>query len=389
MAEAEQGAPAPDNQRAQHRHLTKRRKRLFVQIFEDVKAHNFPRHDVGAEQCWQAVGARRYTRMEPDSPVLALSMRQAISDYMAHRAWEGPPGGVPAIPIAAMARQLPPSFYDAMLDPEKIEAMFKTRGLGESGSMCPICLEPKKRHVAFSRECGHGCCLECCDQWIRHNSLASGGACPGCLKDAGKRTLVDPALLYGRQLGESRDRVVFASFQIPLLQRELDEAHADKDGAAVAKCPACMSISSGRSVLRRCGNPRCAIEFCAQCDSAVDGSAALRAKHLTRECSRISAESSAIASATGFVRCRQCGTSLWHARGHGCHHVKCPECSCEQCHSCGRAHRDPECRCPIYCNPNFKCRCADACPECAAGSRPCQHCLGGCESCLKRRCGNN
>jgi hypothetical protein len=149
-----------------------------------------------------------------------------------------------------------------------------------------------------------------------------------------------------------------------------------------AKCPACMTISERSSVIRRCYNPRCAIEFCSKCETTISEDCDCT-RHIRGGCAATVAETKQILSGKGLAACLKCMTPLWHAQHHGCHHVKCPNCGQEQCHSCGRTYKHPDCKCPIFCRPDFACKCSDSCPECTIAK--CKHCDGYCPTCVSKR----
>ena len=316
-----------------------------------------------------------------------------------------------------------------MDDVEAIERMFEARGIGESGPTCPVCMEPKRKWTRFSTDCDHSLCIECAEDWMKANILASGAKCPGCVADGGPHRpatgvakihrFADPIVMFGKDLTKAHDRVTFASMQIPHLQGELDALTLDNDLRApedrppqplaptkssdmistssakpdrvsqsktIGRCPSCGTVSSGGiNCLRRCHNPRCATEYCIECDTVIIGcNEEQKKKHTSGACKVIAEETKKIFSGEGFAPCETCGTQLYHARGHGCHHVKCPTCNHEQCHSCGKEYirGSATCRCPIFCTNTFKCKCAQICPECETSR--CVHCSGMCIACIRR-----
>jgi hypothetical protein len=282
------------------------------------------------------------------------------------------------------------------LTADDIERLFVSRGLGHSGKSpktCKICLERKDKFIRFSRDCEHDACADCSYAWMKANTLADGARCPGCMYEkASSPSYADPTVMLGKKLGDSYDSIAFASFQIPKLQQALDAMVPSSNAAGafapppVGRCPSCSTVSSGgANCLRQCPNPRCAVTFCLRCDGIIDGDKALKQRHLDAGCATLVAETREIASGEGLSHCTKCGTALWHAVGHGCHHVKCITCGHEQCHACGRPYKHPDCKCPLFCRPDFACRCAKTCPECDAGPKPCTHCTGHCPSCAARR----
>ena len=296
----------------------------------------------------------------------------------------------PPIPVNPMA------LADNMT-PEEIEQAFVTRGLGESGKQCSVCLESKSKWTRFSWDCEHDMCLPCTDLWVKTNLNAVGSRCPGCVAEkATNPRAADPRTMFGKMCGSDHHKTVFASFQIPLLQNEIERFEASMASSSsstpspttnisniVHKCPLCMTLSVKSGTIRRCHNPRCAAEFCTKCDSAIeDGGERIKSKHIRGECSAMVAEVKKILSEKGLTPCGKCSTPLWHARCHGCHHIKCPNCGHEQCHSCGRPHKHPDCKCPVFCRPDFPCNCSSTCPECIKSK--CVHCTGYCTTCLKR-----
>ena len=357
--------------------------------------------------------------------ILAAVM-EAVAGGRMHRAVAARPAGA-GYPIAraaaAPAAAVAPAGGDALVDltreaamaesgvpdglsTEDVERLFALKGVGESGSKCPVCEEPRTTLVRMSRGCSHAMCAECCESFVNYNTLKEGARCFGCVADAPKSgaaasaatvvdsaavaagpkiMYVDPRLLFDGKVDTFR-KVSFSSFQIPKLQAELDEMEPKTQEQQSGTCPLCGTVSmTGRTLLRRCANPRCCVEFCVNCCTALD-KIEDRTKHLTRACTEMAAEASGLAANPGMTPCSKCGTPLFHAQGHGCHHVKCSTCSHEMCHNCGKQWTVPQsCSCPLYCRSDFKCRCAYMCPECRDGDKPCVHCLGSCPSCLARK----
>lgn len=304
---------------------------------------------------------------------------------------------------------------------EVIERMFLTHGLGESGRICQVCLEPKSKWCRFSATCDHDMCYGCAKEWVAANLMPIDGGikCPGCLHDGAAAAassssttsaapmngpaIVDPAILF-KNVDDINPR--FSAIQIIPLQKSLDiycmntmalavfddeKAFATvikpKDLDLVSKCPNCLTVNVTKYTLVRCHNPKCALEYCSTCESTLGytdkpSMDAIRKRHLNKLCSGSLAETRDLIGQGGISICTKCNTPLWHAKRHGCHHVICPKCGHEQCHSCDRTYRDPECKCPIFCRNDFKCKCADSCPECKVSK--CAHCDGACTECLNR-----
>lgn len=312
-----------------------------------------------------------------------------------------PPPPPPAADAPLTAQMFPPGVLPDSATPEEIERLFASRGLGESGPVCPVCLESRSNQVRFSWLCDHEMCPSCAESWIKVNTVASGARCPGCMSGTHNRSVADPRVLFGEGGMRLRyDRAIFASFQLPHLALEIARVQAEQRPPAssssssdsnpvisvMAKCPECMTVAGTgptEQILHRCMNPRCAAVYCVCCDSVLGApSPAIVAKHVSRSCAGSVAETRNIASGPGLTPCGRCGTPLFHAKRHGCHHVTCPTCRHEQCHACGRPHKHPDCKCPIFCSPGFVCRCADSCPECL--TTRCVHCDGSCAHCRER-----
>ena len=276
--------------------------------------------------------------------------------------------------------------------PEEVERIFLSKGLGESGRRCNVCEENRGKFVRFSKKCKHEMCSVCCDQWIRPNTTVNGARCPGCLAERSSSSsdaqpppepnIVDPHVLFGGSVdGSDRNRVVFSSMQVPHLQAELDSSGEQGERRA-HRCPSCMTVSNTWTSIRRCLNPSCAMEFCTKCDSEVcldSGD-----MHTSGRCVPVVEETRSILEGEGLTQCGRCGTPIFHAVHHGCHHIRCPNCAHEMCHSCGRPFKHPDCKCPLFCRGDFECRCATKCPECQSGTK-CTHCDGLCGSCLANR----
>ena len=275
-----------------------------------------------------------------------------------------------------------------------IERAFAIRGVGQAGRACPVCCEVRGKFARFSKGCAHEYCAECVARWVRRNAAPAGALCPGCVADkAAVPRYVDPCVVFGdgKGIAAAAERVSFSSFQLPSLQGELDAEPATAIVGVssplppvpiAGRCPLCMTLApSGKNSLRRCQNPRCAAVYCVACESAVEE----HAPHLRGACSLLSAETKKLAGDRGMSSCPKCGTAVWHARRHGCHHVRCPTCATEFCHACGLPRGDANCACPLFCGADFACRCAAHCPECASAVPPCAHCEGMCADCIGKR----
>lgn len=273
---------------------------------------------------------------------------------------------------------------------EVIERLFAEKGFGESGPKCPICEDTKSHLFRMSYGCSHEMCGECGGSYIKINMTKEGLRCPGCITEARNTPgyvpkYIDPRIVLCGKI-ESFKQISFSSFQIPKLQEELDMMEPKTATPQHGSCPLCNTVSmTGSTVLRRCFNPRCCAEFCVNCGTTIGGSAEDRRRHLTMACTEMAVEAKSLAAKPGMVPCTRCGTPLFHAKNHACHHVKCPNCSFEMCHSCGTEWGNPQkCKCPLFCKSDFKCRCAEECDECKSGTKPCVHCNGSCKCCMER-----
>lgn len=285
-------------------------------------------------------------------------------------------------------------------DLEHIERQFETLGFGQSGRQCPVCMEPRSKWVRFSYECKHDMCIQCAQEWLKQNKRPGGVQCPGCIAEhAITPKQVDPVAFFGvNNVGSDYQSMLFTSMQIPVLQGELDaycmihivQSSSNSSSTSLgvqSRCPKCLSVHSSQNSIIRCHNPKCAVEYCGKCESSLcydseESMKVLRGKHLSRACSASIAETRQILDGPGLVPCSKCMTPLWHARHHGCHHVKCPNCGHEMCHCCGRDYRHPDCKCPIFCRNDYKCNCDPDCPECKTTKRRCVHCDGHCSTCM-------
>jgi hypothetical protein len=440
--------PPSSDVRTQRRYVTARRKSLFMEVFDEAVEtvpHDFTVH-LSNFDCWYRVGSHHFKKCDPSDQLTRDNMLKAISEWIRLAApIRAPAAAAPAPARAAAAPALarataavalaraapvaaapsptptisrlvhvPPNLADisaevlevlgqitaGISDIVELEEMFENRGLGRSGPQCPICMEPKTTRVAFSRNCDHWCCAECSSAWIKFNNLATGARCPGCAKDNIKAAedpaqaaevgnFADPQLMFGaKKLEIFNEMCSFAAFQIPFLQRELDALGPSPTAERSGQCPLCRTVTTardGENCLRRCHNPRCSAVYCLHCNSSVDGGAALQKRHLSGDCSVTVAETKFLMSQKGNMPCSKCGTALWHARGHGCHHVQCPVCSHTQCHTCGLSYTATSgCSCKLFCVPGEPCNCSDECPECRDGHGPCSHCSGNCPSCVAR-----
>lgn len=276
------------------------------------------------------------------------------------------------------------------MTPEAIERLFTLKGVGDSGHKCPVCEDCKKSLIRMNNGCQHMMCSGCVEGFVNANTVKDGAKCFGCVAESQrdptvKVMYVDPRLVFSSGIDNFR-KTSFSSFQIPKLQEELDAMEPKTPEQLSGKCPLCSTVSiNGKTVLRRCMNPRCCAEFCVNCNTALD-KIEDRAKHLTKACTEMATEAKDLSDKPGMTPCSRCGMPLFHAKGHGCHHVKCASCSYEMCHNCGADWKaQPKCGCPLFCNKDFKCRCAEECPECKADIKPCSLCSGSCTICTSRR----
>lgn len=265
-----------------------------------------------------------------------------------------------------------------------IERMFASKEAESKGALCPICMEHRSSLVRMNHGCTHAICTSCCERFTSMNILKDGVKCTGCASSGGS-LYVDPRLVFDGKIDTFR-KASFASFQIPKLQGELDSLEPKLTEPKGGICPLCGTLSpSGLSALRRCLNPRCCAEFCVNCGASLAGGADARKRHVTGACLEMAVETKVLADKPGMTPCAKCGTPLFHAKGHGCHHVKCSSCAFEMCHCCGKPWTPSRsCGCMLFCAVGVKCRCADECVECKEGTKPCVHCTGSCQSCKLR-----
>lgn len=256
---------------------------------------------------------------------------------------------------------------------------------------CPVCDEDAKAWSRLSRYCNHRMCVDCTVRWAKASASNDCRGCPICFRD-NLPTLscpVDPRSMFGvEMLGKDPGLHPFVSFQIPFLQSRLDAEVGRGDApSTVCRCPVCLTVSTGgNNVIRRCHNPRCVGEYCMRCNCMIDVQEPY-ANHVDGRCVRIADDTVKLSSGDGMTACPRCNSRVWHATGHGCHSVKCPMCSLVFCHSCATPYdqdkkHTSKCSCPIFCKEGFACRCAGRCPECERSR--CEHCHGGCDSCIKR-----
>lgn len=299
------------------------------------------------------------------------------------------------------------------MSPAVVGKVFEILGLGESGEMCSVCMEPRTSWANFTKNCTHAFCTACAIEWAKLNVSAIGAPCPFCVKNGvpGDKCIADPVSMFSRTLLKQTAALIpFSAAQIPPLQRALDakfsgvgagtSVNAGADALALTpaqvqartvtlsgRCPECSTVSThGNDFIRRCHNPICASEFCLKCNCAL-AATELHAKHIDGTCINVAEEVKTLVKGEGLTPCPGCGSQIWHAVGHACHVVKCPVCAFKFCHACGTpcdqgSDHASKCSCPIFCGGNFKCRCAKACPECLI--KKCEHCNGGCPTCLQR-----
>ena len=307
--------------------------------------------------------------------------------------------------LAALLMEMTPeSINEVMQDmpPNLVEHIFSIMGLSNvaAGDRCPMCEELRRDWSKITRTCEHRMCADCAVKWAKNCASQDGQGCPACMRSGVDKMqcLADPRSMFPASLLRNNLSVVpFVSFQIPLLQSVLDAKMAQfcsssssssgETKPAVCRCPDCATVSvSGNNLMRRCHNPQCAVEFCLLCTCAV-GATEPYERHVRKECIAAAQEAERISAGEGLTACPNCQTRVWHAVYHGCHAVKCPGCSLVFCHACqtpyvkGKDHV-AACKCPIFCCANHACRCAKTCPECDIAK--CEHCDGGCDSCMAR-----
>lgn len=411
---------ADRKQREHASRVNSRNKRLaysaiWARLVRDYGREGLARIGLPSEDAlWERHVSRRFRNFNGDafsSEIMENTLRAMINSRIAVAAPPRVPE--PNSPPRIIVRMLPipgerimlPPIEDAIRTiigrletPEQIEHRFETMGFGQSGRQCPVCLEPRSKWTRFSWECNHEMCVDCAAEWLKQNKRPGGTGCPGCIAEhANPPKQVDPTAVFGYdKVGQDYQSMLFASMQIPVLQEQLNaycNVHTTQSSSSPSpivinsRCPKCLSVHSGPYTLVRCPNPKCAMEYCSKCESTLcydsnESMNILRRKHLAGECSASIAETSELRSGPGLIECSKCNTPLWHAKNHGCHHVKCPKCGHEQCHCCGRPYHDPACKCPIFCRPDVKCNCDPSCPECK--HHRCALCSGNCDTCNKR-----
>lgn len=404
--------------RSSKRKCTAIKRAVFVSIYTrvvteiDAVLFSDPRTDV--EACWSAVCARRFRSMDIKSRVTHIAIeravRQWLMDKLEHfntpqdvqrRAEIATAAAATAAAANRPAIQEPPRTMDGLVSilknssPEIINAVlqnvhpsivtrvFYLLGLGESGDMCPVCMEPKQTWARMTKECVHKYCKECALQWVKTCTTTDGLGCPMCMRNGipKEKCIANPRLMFSAiTLKQDRSLMSFSSLQIPLLQHTLDTAYSSSH-ITNCRCPECFTISTnGNAHIRICHNPTCAAEFCIKCNCII-GPEEPRVRHVNGTCVQTAVETTHIIKEKGISTCPQCGGQVWHATGHGCHSVKCPLCSNKFCHACG-VSCTVKCSCPIFCKDGFICKCAAQCPECT--KKKCEHCSGTCASCMER-----
>jgi hypothetical protein len=282
------------------------------------------------------------------------------------------------------------------LSPVAVSRIFEIMGLGQSGEMCSVCMEPKRSWSKFTKNCAHAFCHDCAIAWAKSNTVPDGLGCPFCVKDGvpKEKCIADPFTMFAQSVLQGTPSLIpFSAAQIPMLQVAVDAEVAGLVGAISSsstksgRCPGCSTVSAhGNNFIRRCHNPICAAEFCLRCNFLVDP-AESHTRHTDGTCMKIAEEANALVNGEGLAPCPKCGSQIWHAVGHACHAVKCPVCALKFCHACGTPYDQngdhvAQCRCPIFCGEGFACRCAKTCPECAI--KRCEHCNGSCPSCKSK-----
>ena len=348
---------------------------------------------------------------QPRPPVMVMAV--ANNNITQPRGWHATPEELLAIQrngsdIPNIVRNMNITALTASMQDmssEMVSMVFSAMGLGESGPMCPVCMEPKNSWVRMARECfedaGHRYCTDCATAWIKAFASEGGLACPMCPKAAcgdppRPRFPADPRCMFAPVIiKRDAGMVPFCSFQIPALQGALDARFGtDAPGRPrdrVYRCPECSTVSArGNDFVRVCPNPTCVAQFCTLCACVVDPGEPY-GSHVNGLCMKVAGETAAIienGNAKGFARCPKCGSRVWHSEHHGCHQVKCPTCTTKFCHSCDTPYVQhiehlANCKCPLFCaKESFACKCSVTCPECE--NKKCEHCDGNCKSCRDR-----
>ncbi len=149
-------------------------------------------------------------------------------------------------------------------------------------------------------------------------------------------------------------------------------------------CPKCNAWSCGcvGGSVARCPSSACAALYCVLCKESA---------HAGRTCDEASGAARAKEDSVSRAYlekvakpCPLCAMPITHFKGHGCHHMTCPNPTCRHqfCWVCLVGWiPDGGCHCDLTCSD--RCQCLQ-CDECAPGGPHCKACLGSCPVCSGR-----
>jgi len=205
---------------------------------------------------------------------------------------------------------------------------------------CPICME-RTQDVEPAR-CRHRLCVRCAVQYVRtalgnaaEEVSSEGIRCP-MHSVSGCEAIITADCVRALLHISERATPATGSFQGPLSTDEVNNMDRYVVEAAFTyeqktHCPRCERLAvinpvgeNGRNAQVRC--PYCQYSWNTLADNAEDAATA-----------RVIAGTS--------KQCPNCGLSITHYHGHGCHHISpgtgCPRCKQHFCYVCLRKHGSP------------------------------------------------
>lgn len=269
---------------------------------------------------------------------------------------------------------------------------------------CPICMDRVDKMYQVTYTCEHTCCWSCIKNHttVTLNSNGDVVRCPMCPKVVAVALgryypetacippqaigLIDP-LLFKLAAAENPIKRDQPDPVVPRFARSRQmEAflQGSKDVDKMSMCPKCNAWSRGcvGDSVARCSSATCAMLYCVLCKESV---------HIGRTCDEASGAARAKEDSVSkaYLKkvskpCPRCAAPITHYKGHGCHHMTCPNPSCRHqfCWVCLSKWvvdgGNTACRCVLSCTGQCGCL---PCDECTPG-RHCNACTGNCPVCL-------